>query len=289
MLSKNKKIILDTDIGGDCDDAVALALLHNLMVAEKCILELITLSVNYDGGCATARAINRYYGRAKIPIASSGEKKTCTKRMYATHIKNLYGLSDKPDGECVALLRKVLAESTEKITIIGIGPLSNLAKLLVSGGDSVSSQNGEELIQEKVEAFYIMGGSALEMVEFNIAYDIPAAQLFFEKNKVKTFIIPWEMGRGVYTGETLIKNDNPAGECVSYWNYYQGKNRDSWDPITCAIGALDDNIYKKESIKVHITDNGKTLFTEDSHSNTYLCSNILREQQMKEYLENYLK
>ena len=121
-----------------------------------------------------------------------------------------------------------------------------------------------------------------------IAYDVPAAKVFFERNTIKTFIIPWEMGRGIYTGETLIANGNPAGECVRYWNHYQQTNRDSWDPVTCAMAVLDDDIYQKKQIQIQIADNGRTLFTEDEHSNVYLCSNKMKKQEMKQYLEQYL-
>ena len=66
MFTEKKKIILDTDIGGDCDDAIALALLNNLINAEKCSLLLVTLAINFDGGCSTVRAINEYYKNVSL-------------------------------------------------------------------------------------------------------------------------------------------------------------------------------------------------------------------------------
>ncbi len=62
-----KKIILDTDIGFDCDDAGALALLHRLCDREEA--ELLAVTACYDSpyvaGCIDA--INRYYKRT-VPV-----------------------------------------------------------------------------------------------------------------------------------------------------------------------------------------------------------------------------
>ena len=58
-----KKIIFDTDIGGDCDDAGALALLHRLCDLGEAELLATThcFSSPYVAGCLDA--INTYYGR----------------------------------------------------------------------------------------------------------------------------------------------------------------------------------------------------------------------------------
>ena len=145
-----KRIVLDTDLGGDCDDAVALAMLHNLTEEGKCSLELITLSLHYTGGCATARAINGYYRHAQIAVGADGEGRRCKRREYSEHIMKKFGCSDESDGGCVALLRKTLAEAEEKLTVIMIGPFTNMANLLESGADECSSLTGKQLIESKV-------------------------------------------------------------------------------------------------------------------------------------------
>ena len=56
-----KKIVLDTDIGIDCDDAVALALLLEKHVKKECELILVTTCSTRDGATETVKAICNYY------------------------------------------------------------------------------------------------------------------------------------------------------------------------------------------------------------------------------------
>lgn len=289
MFTEKKKIILDTDIGGDCDDAIALALINNLINAEKCSLLLVTLAIYFDGGCSTVRAINEYYKNGGVPVGAGGNVRECKKRAYSEHIKKRYGFSDLPDGESVKLLRKTLSGLKEKVTVITIGPLTNLAALLNSEADEFSSLDGESLVKERVKEFFVMGGSELDMAEYNIEEDISAAQRFFGYKEAPVHIFPWELGEGVLTGETLIYGDNPAGECVNFWCGGRIKNRDGWDPVTCAGAILGDEPFEKERVSVTVTDSGKTIFDKDGKGNCFLYKSKGDKRQLKEYLERYLK
>jgi hypothetical protein len=63
-------VLVDTDIGPDCDDAGALAVLHAL--ADRGGVEILgvmyALSNPYGAPCVDA--INTYYGRADIPVGT---------------------------------------------------------------------------------------------------------------------------------------------------------------------------------------------------------------------------
>lgn len=62
-------VIFDTDMGSDCDDAGALAVLHALADAgEVRILGVIFSSGKNRYGVGTCDAINTYYGRGDIPL-----------------------------------------------------------------------------------------------------------------------------------------------------------------------------------------------------------------------------
>ena len=62
-------VIFDTDIGSDCDDARALAVLHALAdAAELKILGVIFSSGKNRYGIGTCDAINTYYGRGDLPL-----------------------------------------------------------------------------------------------------------------------------------------------------------------------------------------------------------------------------
>ncbi|MFZ5429168.1 MAG: hypothetical protein ACOZDD_02965 [Bacteroidota bacterium] len=67
----SEKIIFDTDMGSDCDDAGALALLHAYATLGKAeIIGCIYSSGVVPYGAAVVEAINVYYGRPDIPVGA---------------------------------------------------------------------------------------------------------------------------------------------------------------------------------------------------------------------------
>ena len=74
----NKKLlIIDTDIGGDCDDAGALALAN--IFKNEGLIDLLgmTFTTSTPYGPASISAINRFYGNDDIEIASTSRKHFC--------------------------------------------------------------------------------------------------------------------------------------------------------------------------------------------------------------------
>ena len=160
-MEKNKKqrVILDTDMGVDCDDAVALAILLNKQIAKELEILCVTTSTTRSGAVSTVRAIAEYYGESVTVGAMAKPALGCDKlNNYSAAVMEKYGA---PDGACeaVKLLRKTLAEAKEKITLVAIGPLVNLARLLKSEADEISALGGVELLERSVEEIFCMGGS----------------------------------------------------------------------------------------------------------------------------------
>ncbi len=61
-------VIFDTDIGGDIDDALALAAIHALESRAECKLLAVTVSKNNAWAAPLTDALNTFYGRGGIPI-----------------------------------------------------------------------------------------------------------------------------------------------------------------------------------------------------------------------------
>src|SRR4051812_34212586 len=62
------RIIFDTDMETDCDDAGALAVLHALADLGECEILATVVSVRDPASAATVDAINRHYHRPALPI-----------------------------------------------------------------------------------------------------------------------------------------------------------------------------------------------------------------------------
>lgn len=85
------KIVFDTDIAGDLDDVLALAMCHALADRAECTIEAVTVSKTHSKNVAMVDAINTFYGRPDIPIG-------VTKGQYPRDSKYV-GLADQKDGD----------------------------------------------------------------------------------------------------------------------------------------------------------------------------------------------
>lgn len=67
------RLIFDTDICGDCDDVLALGMIHALQSRGQCRLLAVTVSVDNEKAAPFVDAINTFYGRGDIPIGVVGQ------------------------------------------------------------------------------------------------------------------------------------------------------------------------------------------------------------------------
>ena len=116
------KIIFDTDIGNDCDDAGTLAMLHHLCDKGEAELLAVThcYSNPYFAGCIDA--INRYFGR-EVPVGINYATPRATWGCYAeplcetfenTYPAEVYGTPDAaPDTKIAG--EQVISEELERV------------------------------------------------------------------------------------------------------------------------------------------------------------------------------
>lgn len=274
-----KKIIFDTDMGVDCDDAVALALLLNKQIKKEIEILCVSTSTTREGASATVRAIADYYGQTLTVGTMSLPAIPCDKiNNYGKAVKEKYGTEDEK-RDAVELLRETLAKQTEKITLIAVGPLTNMARLLQTQGDRFSPLNGVELMKEKIDCIFVMGGTFKQnyaylewtrdvFCEWNIAQDIPSARYFAEHCPVKTVFSPFEAGAKVLT--KMREGENPVWFSMKqyaiseHFPYEPTFERNSWDPVTslCAVDGCEEYYDYSPYGKITIDENGITSFEE---------------------------
>ena len=273
-----RNIIFDTDIGIDCDDAVALTMLLELQRRKECCLKAITVSSVRVGATATIKAILNHFGIDTIPIGVRvGEPLCCDyTNTYANSAKEKYGTKDC-FCDAVKTLRRVLSKATTKTTIIAVGPLSNIAALLESTADEYSLLDGVSLVNEKVDEFFIMGGNFVEnqtdaLGEFNIRQDIASARKVFDLCPRDILLVPFECGARVYTH--IPKKESPLRFSMACHASYFGQSPDdfkrpSWDPVTClcAFGDFTEFYYFSDKIRVEVDDVGRTFPVSSPNGN----------------------
>lgn len=157
-----KLIILDTDMDSDCDDAAALGILHALI--DRGEAELLAVMVSgtnrHAGPCVDA--INAYYGRPNIPIGTARPPAPDQPSLYAEGVArrcphDLVDSLSAPDA--VELYRSILmTQPDESVTIVTVGDMTNLAKLLALPRTQ-ELPSGREVVEQKVAHWVCMGGN----------------------------------------------------------------------------------------------------------------------------------
>ena len=62
------KLIFDTDMGNDVDDAMALCMIHSLQKRGACELLAVTITKDHPQAAAFVDAVNTFYGYPDVPI-----------------------------------------------------------------------------------------------------------------------------------------------------------------------------------------------------------------------------
>ena len=262
------KIIFDTDIGGDCDDAGALALLHRLCDKKEAELLAVThcFSSPYFAGCIDA--INRFHKR-QVPVGINYDIEFSGRSVYAGELCDNYENSypaknyktplSAPDT--LSVLRETLANAKDKsVTLVVTGALSSMAKLLKSGADRYSPLSGAELIKKKIVRTVVMGGRFFEswpmpilvdgnlnnpplLSECNIKVYGDDSRLVCDRWPGELVFSSFEIGGFITTmvgyPERAHKDDPVAR---AYMVHNGGKGRSSWDH-TAILEAIRPGKY----------------------------------------------
>ena len=301
--TKPIKIIFDTDIGGDCDDAGTLAMLHRLCDKGEAELLAVThcFATPYVAGCIDA--INRFYGRV-VPIGINYEIISDTRGVYAGELcdkyENSYPSSKFGTAESapdtLTVLRKTLAEAEDgSITLVVTGKLSSMAKLALSSADDISPLSGKELIAKKLKRTVVMGGRFFEswpMVIFpdggelgnpvTKEWNIKGAGLFCAQTACDEWVgelvfASYELGSYI---KTMVGYPERAGENnpvgLAYQLHNKGRGRCRWDQTAMLEAVRPGRYWNYHAFgRVSVDEEFVTRWTPDaSRRHTYLLPKV---------------
>ena len=170
MDNKPINILIDTDIGGDVDDALALALALNS--PELNIVGITTVYLANAWRANVTRNMLRVFGREDIPVSTGAEKP-----LIGWWDENRIPNSSKDfgiiDGKPLPCACDFIVETVEKygeLTIVAIGPLTNLALAIAKA----------PYIVPKIRIVMMGGQITKAHPEWNIVCDPEAARIVFE-------------------------------------------------------------------------------------------------------------
>ena len=278
------KVILDTDIGTDVDDALALAVL----LGSKDV-DLLGISTVY--GCTQLRSkiamhicelahrfVDTYVGES-LPISG---REVWMSGIEGKNYKELDRFIPESQ-DAVEYLVEAISSNPNSIDIIAIGPLTNIARAVQISKD----------FESQVKRVWIMGGDFTQSrVEHNFKCDIDAAKIVLESklpisildlpNSQKTIIRMQEIqkiGKAPQLGLLLYS------EILSW---IQPRNQD-WtiphDPIA-ALALLAPEFFETSPAgEVKINSDGMSFWNESPTGNVKLLNLIHPELAVKRMIE----
>jgi inosine-uridine nucleoside N-ribohydrolase len=275
------RLILDTDIGNDIDDTLALALIHALQNRGEVRLLAVTITKDNPACAPFVDLINTFYGRPDIPVGRvAGVGKTpenspmiqvpASRRSSTGEYIYPHRIQSGSDTEdAVRLLKRILAgQPDNSVTIAQIGFSTNLARLLKSEG-------GRDLVKRKVKLLCLMAGNfAKPEPEYNVYTDPDSARIVLEQWPTPMISSGFEIGLAVVFPDESIQKDfgyvenHPVAE--SYRIFLPThKDRPAWDPTAVLEAIRPDRGYFDLSTRgfVKVTQANTTTFQPDPSGN----------------------
>ena len=299
------RLIFDTDIGGDIDDALALGMVHSMQDRGACRLLAVTLTNDFPEAGPLVDAINTFYDHGDTPIGAARTGIAEVNRYVEVARQRdgdrprfphrLQSSKDLPDA--VRLLRRTLAAQPDaSVVIVQVGLSSNLAALLQSGPDDESPLSGTELARKKVRLLSVMGGAFAPVegheryAEWNVKRDLPASTRVAADWPTPVVWSGFEIGLALpYPAESIERDFNyvPHHPLAEAYRLYAKMpyDRPTWDLTATLYAVYPDRGYFDLSPpgRVVVEKDGATRFDRDEKGpHRYL---ILRPEQKGRALE----
>jgi purine nucleosidase len=257
-----RKFFIDTDTASD--DAVAL-----LMALEWDDVDVLGISIVSGNMPIEQGSINARYTvelcKKNTPVYIGADKPLKKKREHADWFHGPDGMGGmnypepkhpETEEDFTEVLRALVEEHPNQITLVTLGPLTNIGNFITKYPDSFLM----------LKNIVIMGGASNSVgnvtpaAEYNIWCDPEAAEIVFKSKHPDITMVGWELCRG---GANLTEEemdyvysfDTEKGNFAIDCNKHALDSSKNWlgdpglglpDPVAMAV-ALDRNVTERES------------------------------------------
>lgn len=271
-----EKVIIDTDIGDDIDDAFALAL-----AVSSPKLEVVGVTTAWGDTELRARLARRFLiqiGNGGIPVAvgvKTRDLTTFTQERWAE-------AWPAPAGgfpNAIDFMRDLIRRNPGEITLIAIAPYSNVAALL--------QQDPTEF--HELKRIVLMGGSIHRGygdlgylpshgpdAEYNVAQDIPASQALFDAG-VPITMMPLDSTQlklDEVLRSTLFSRDTPVTDALNSlyaeWSYATQNPTPTLFDAMAVAATIEPSLCPTRPMRIVVDDKGYTRIA-DGPPNVDVC------------------
>ncbi len=281
-----EKIIIDTDIGDDVDDAFALAL-----AVKSRELQILGVMTTFGDTETRAKLTDRFLGevgRAEIPVLAgkaTATKNPMSQRRYAEGGR----FAKASHGDAVGFLLEQIRKYPGEITLVAIGPLMNVGAAI----------DKDAATFRKLKRVVLMGGSirrgygdlgytapAPPMPEWNILNDVGSAQKLFGAG-VPLFVMPLDSTQlklDEVKRAFLFSQGTAATDQLAVLYHLWGQETPTlFDPMTIVF-VLRPDLCPVQAMHIRVDEKGFTR-EESGAANSQVCL----ESNAEDFFRFYLK
>ena len=269
-----EKIIIDTDIGDDVDDAFAIAL-----ALRSPELEILGITTTFGDTETRAKLVDRLLGevnRLDIPVAEGSPTPVpannhFTQRRYAegAHFARV------SHPRAVDFILEQIRRYPGQITLVAIGPLMNVGAVI----------DREPETFRKLRRVVLLGGSIYRgygdmgyfpphgpQAEWNILNDIPSAQKLFASG-VPLYVMPLdstqlkldEVRRAI-----LFQSGTPLTDALTLLYHEWGQETPTLFDVMTVAYILNPKLCPTEPMHIRVDEKGYTR-PETGTANAQVC------------------
>jgi purine nucleosidase len=281
-----EKIIMDTDIGDDVDDAFALAL-----ALKSSELQLLGVLTTFGDTEVRARIADRFLGevgRADIPVMA-GHRTVNSNAMSQARYASGGHFEKAFHADAVDFLLGQIEQCPGEITLVAIGPLLNVGMAI----------DRDAATFRKLKRVVMMGGSlrrgegdlgytphVAPMPEWNIVNDIKSAQKLFAVG-VPLYVMPLDSTQlklDEVKREFFFKQGTTVTDQLAVLYHLWGKQTPTlYDAMTLAF-VLKPELCPVTRLRIRVDENGYTR-EEPGMENAMVCL----DSNPEDFFQFYLK
>ncbi len=289
-------VILDTDIGDDIDDALALA--FALQSPELDVRAVVTVLQHRERRADLVWKILQLYGRTDIPVGMGAEQPLVAPPRIG-EVRQTAALTPgdrMPENRRrngLELFLETCLRSPERITVVAYGPLTNVALAL----------KAEPRIAQRIERLVLMNGIFFRpRLEYNTVRDPEAAAIVFASGlpivtvgldvTLQCRLEPADMDR---LGASRLETVGFLLELTRIWQAGRPEQRPVLhDPLAVAV-TFHPDLVRLERGRVEVETRGQpertygmTLFRPDAEANVQVASEVQARRFLDLFLERVL-
>jgi inosine-uridine nucleoside N-ribohydrolase len=281
-----ERIIIDTDIGDDVDDAFALAL-----AVKSPELQILGVMTTFGDTGTRAKLTDRFLaevGRPEIPVLA-GKSRVAKNPMSQRRYADGGRFAKSSHGDAVDFLLGQIQKYPGEITLIAIGPLMNLGAAI----------DKDAATFRKLRRVVLMGGSIRRgygdlgytrpvppMPEWNILNDVTSAQKLFTSG-VPLFVMPLDSTQlkmdEVKRAFLFSQGTAVTDQLTILYQLWGQETPTLFDPMTVAF-VLKPELCPVQGMHIRVDEKGYTR-EEPGAANAEVCLDSNAEDFFRFYLK----